>query len=167
MVVEFWVRVWVLMMRLSVSSSSAALSRIWFWTATPTLRKCSHDLFYSCTKIYSCSSGMCLPFKTLSRSCPHALRPQDLGHNVMHQSKMRRKVQGVSSRQFLRCQVWNNALITPELRETTSLWPLRVSSPGFATAVSLLISLQRHHHFSANKIKDALHTSSPLQPPWP
>lgn len=138
-------------------------------------RKCSKDLFsplfssvpISCTKIYSCSSGMCLAFKTLSHSCPLAPRPRDPARVATHQSKMRRKVQGVSSRCFLRCQVWNNALITAELRETTSPWPLGVSNPGCAAAVILLISLQRCCRFLANKIKDTLHTSSPLQPPWP
>lgn len=85
----------------------------------------------------------------------------DPAYDVAYQSKVQGKVRGVSSRQSPRCQVWNNALIAPELWGTTSLRPHQVSGQGCATAVIPLISLQRHHLLSANKIKDALHTSSP------
>lgn len=86
----------------------------------------------------------------------------DPAYDVAYQSKVRVKVWDVSSPQSLRCQVWNNALIALELQEMASPWPLRVSSQSLATAVILLISLQRHHLLSANKIKEGLHTSSLL-----
>ena len=59
---------------------------------------------------------------------PSGLR--DPAYDVAYQSKMQGKVRGVSSRQSLRCQVWNNALITPELQETTSPWPSPSVQPG-------------------------------------
>lgn len=104
--------------------------------------------------------GHVCPLKHCRAAVPVPLGLRDPARDVAHQSKMQGKVRGVSSRQSLRCQVWNSALITPELRETTSPCPLQVSSQGWATAVIPLISLQRRHLFSANKIKEAVHTGS-------
>lgn len=122
------------------------------------------DTPVSCAEIYSYSTGMCLPFKTLSHGYPCNCVPLGTGWRGSVAKQGVGKVQGVSSPRSHRCQIWNNALITTELRVPTSTRPLQVSSQGLATPVILLISLQRDYLHSANKIK---HIRSLLHLPRP
>lgn len=131
------------------------------WNSNPATFLWSPPLL-SWTKIYSCPSGMCCPLQHCHTAI---LVPAGLGDpacDVAYQSKVQKKVRGVSSRQSLRCRIWNNTFIALELRKVASLWPLQVSSQGSATAVSLLISLQTRHLLSANDIKAGLCSQPPL-----
>lgn len=158
----------VLVMRLVFSSFGALFKQSILNCYTMKLRNpatlllCSPPCLSLVLRFTVIPQGCICPLKHCHTAIPVPSGLRDPAYDLAYQSKIRGKVQGVSSRQSLRCQVWNNALIAPELRKTTSLWPLQVSSQGLATAVIPLISLQRRHLLFADKIKDALHTSRRL-----